>query len=72
MSAVSECLHDSLACLPPCLPPCLPTSLPASLQVAEVTAQNEYQLKLKDLAANDKVRQLTDKAASEASDAAQR
>ncbi len=56
----------------PCLHPCLPPSLPASLQVAEVTAQNAYQLKLRDLAANDKVRQLTDKAASEASEAAQR
>ncbi len=49
---------------PPCLPPCP--------QVAEVTAQNEYQLKLKDLALNEKVRELTDKAAGEAAEAAQR
>lgn len=41
-------------------------------QVAEVTAQNEYQLKLKDLLLNEKVRELTDKAASEAAEAAQR
>ncbi|KAL4457327.1 hypothetical protein ABPG75_012192 [Micractinium tetrahymenae] len=41
-------------------------------QVAEVTAQNEYQLKLKDLALNEKVRELTDKAASDAAEAAQR
>ncbi|PRW57644.1 Cilia- and flagella-associated 57 [Chlorella sorokiniana] len=41
-------------------------------QVAEVTAQNEYQLKLRDLALNEKVRELTDKAAAEAAAAAER
>ncbi len=46
-----------------------PTSL---TQVAEVTAQNEYQLKLRDLALNEKVRELTDKAATEAAAAAER
>ena len=48
--------------------------LPAccALQVAEVSAQNEYQLKLKELALNERVRELTDKAASEAAAAAQR
>lgn len=70
---------------PPCQPngclpgpfalrPGTPTSLccASGLQVAEVTAHNEYQLKLKDLALNEKLRQLTDKAASEAAEAAQR
>lgn len=50
----------------------LPPPPPLAVQVAEVTAQNEYQLKLKDLALNEKVRELTDKAAGEAADAAQR
>jgi hypothetical protein len=40
--------------------------------VAEVAAQNEYQLKLRDLALNERVRQLTDKAAAEAAEAAAR
>lgn len=40
--------------------------------MAEVTAQNEYQLKLRDLALNEKVRELTDKAAAEAAAAAER
>lgn len=56
---------------------CLPTALPGpalatARQVAEVSAQNEYQLKLKELALNERVRELTDKAASEAAAAAQR
>ncbi len=33
--------------------------------MAEVTAQNEYQLKLRDLALNEKVRELTEKAEAE-------
>ena len=50
----------------------LPSTIGLCVQVAEVTAQNEYQLKLKDLALNEKVRELTDKAASEAAAATQR
>lgn len=42
------------------------------VQVTEVTAQNEYQLKLKDLALNERVRELTEKAAVEAAAAKQR
>ena len=49
----------------------VPACLPA-LQVAEVSAQNEYQLKLNELALNERVWELTDKAASEAAAAAQR
>eukprot|EP00887_Chlorella_sp_A99_P007960 scaffold12.g7960.t1 len=41
-------------------------------QVAEVAAQNEYQLKLKDLALNERVRELTETAAAEAAAAKQR
>ena len=40
--------------------------------MAEVSAQNEYQLKLKEMTLNERVRELTDKAASEAAAATQR
>lgn len=37
-----------------------------------MTAQNEYQLKLKDMLLNEKVRELTDKATAEAAAAKER
>ena len=40
--------------------------------MAEVTAQNEYQLKLKELALSEKVKELTDKAEAEAAAAKER
>ena len=42
------------------------------LQVTEVTAQTEYQLKLRDLTLNERVRELAEKAAEEARSAAER
>lgn len=63
-------LHQLLVLIPP--PPPQPPRAPTRPQVAEVTAQNEYQLKLRDLALNEKVRELTDKAAAEAAAAAER